>query len=529
MEQIPQFSVDIRRYFNLLKSWSWLLILLTVLGALSAYFFSQRAIPIYQATTTLLINEASANQTTDYTAILSSERLAKTYTELITKENILRKVIDLHNLTMDSDELKNSIIVQPINETQLIEIKVEGTDPYRSALIANTIVDVFAEQIQQLQSSRFTLAKENLLSLIDQSDNQILNISEELNGIETEGTDQEKIDRLELDLAQQRQTHSELLLNYEGVLIAEAQSTSNVVQAEAAVPSDEPIRPRVLRNTALASIIGLVIAVGFVFFVNAFDDTIRDPDEIVNILGLPILGLILQHQPEPGKPITISQPRSPVSEGFRSLRTNIQYTSIDDPIQSLVITSPSPDEGKSTVAANLAIVMSQGGIKTALVDADLRRPRVHQTMGILNRKGLTSLLLEPEIKLDGNINIGDNSNLGILTSGKLPPNPSELLGSKKMDEVLRQIKQKTEMIIIDSPPAIAVTDASILSTRADGVLIVLKLGITEMSAARQSVEQLRKVNANIIGVVLNGVDIKKSYYRYYKYESQEQAINDDEN
>jgi non-specific protein-tyrosine kinase len=276
-----------------------------------------------------------------------------------------------------------------------------------------------------------------------------------------------------------------------------------------------------MRNTALAAMVGLMLAVGVIFLIEALDDTIKTPDDVKKTLGLPVLGVIAKHDAEDGKPITSTTPRSPVAEAFRSLRTNIQYTAIDSPLEKILVTSTDPREGKSTVVTNLGVVFAQLGRKVTLIDADLRKPSLHRKVGVQNRTGLTALFVRSMDTLELIMQKTETPNLNIITSGELPPNPSELLGSKKMKSILDKIAESSDMIIIDSPPALAVTDSLVMVPYVDAVLIVIKPGFTKAKSALLIVEQFKRSNANLIGVVMNELDLGRSRYsyKYYQYKS----------
>ena len=216
--------------------------------------------------------------------------------------------------------------------------------------------------------------------------------------------------------------------------------------------------------------------------------------------------------------ITLSDPKSPVSEAFRTIRTNIMFSSLDAPLKKLLITSPSPNDGKSTIAANLAIVLAQAGKKVLVIDLDLRKPTVHKKFGVENIKGFTNFLLG-DAKLEDIVKtVAGIPNLYILTSGPLPPNPAELLGSQKMKKILEQLKDEYDVVVIDSPPVIPVTDAALLASIVDGVVLVLSQGQTRIDMAQKAVEQLKNVGARILGTVLNNVNTNGgSYYYYYYY------------
>lgn len=230
--------------------------------------------------------------------------------------------------------------------------------------------------------------------------------------------------------------------------------------------------------------------------------------------------------------ITKENPKSPVAEAYRTLRTNIQFSSIDSIIKSIVITSSGPSEGKSTISVNTAVTMAQAEKKVLLIDCDLRKPKVHTFFKIRNGQGLTNILVE-DLDYKKAINKIDNiENLHVLTSGPIPPNPSELLGSKKMEGFVEKAKDAYDMVILDAPPVGMVTDAAILSTIVDGTIFVCAVGQANIEASKAAKNLLEKVNAHILGVVLNKVPVKGGgYYKYhyYNYYNYEYYTGDDEN
>lgn len=211
--------------------------------------------------------------------------------------------------------------------------------------------------------------------------------------------------------------------------------------------------------------------------------------------------------------IVEEKPKSIIAESYRTLRTNIQYSSFDKEIKTIVITSADPNEGKSTVAGNLAISFAQNGKMTIVIDCDLRKPSVHKNFKLSNLEGLSEVLIGKE-KLETAIK-KYNTNLDILTSGKIPPNPSEMLGSKAMSELLGILKNKYDVIILDSTPLQAVTDAQILSTKVDGTILVVRAEKTKIDSILEAKNLLNKVGANIIGTVLHATGQSRSKYYYY--------------
>ena len=204
--------------------------------------------------------------------------------------------------------------------------------------------------------------------------------------------------------------------------------------------------------------------------------------------------------------------KSPIAEAYRQLRTNIQFSSLDNPVRTLLVTSTGPEEGKTTTLANLAVTIAQTGSRVTLVDCDLRKPSLHDLFGLPAEPGLTNVLLGADAIPYHECGI---ENLRILPAGPLPPNPSELLGSRRMSEVIVQLKGEADYVLFDTPPVVIVTDAAVLATRVDGVLLVVSAGKTRRELAQRAKSLLEKVNAPLLGVVLNNVKHEPTIHHYY--------------
>ncbi len=213
--------------------------------------------------------------------------------------------------------------------------------------------------------------------------------------------------------------------------------------------------------------------------------------------------------------ITVTTPRSPVSEAYRTLRTNLEFSSLDKPLKTLVVTSPGPEEGKSTTLANLAVTLAQAEKQVILVDCDLRRPSQHEIFGQSNDVGLTTMVVDEKAMSQPPLLEIGVPGLLLLPSGPLPPNPSELVGSRRMQEIIAALSERADIVLFDAPPIIAVTDAAVLASRVDGVLLVVKAGGTKRDHAQKAKALLEKVNAHLVGAVLNNVKMDTSYYSYY--------------
>jgi capsular exopolysaccharide synthesis family protein len=275
----------------------------------------------------------------------------------------------------------------------------------------------------------------------------------------------------------------------------------------ASLPS-VPSSPRPKVNLALGLLIGLALGVGAAVLRETLDTTIKGKDDLQRLTGATPLGVIA-HDPDVTKrPLVVQiEAQSPRAETFRQLRTNLQFVDVDRPLKTVVLTSASAEEGKSTTACNLAITLAQAGVRTILVEADLRRPRVADYMGLEGAVGLTSVLTGLATLEEALQPWGRNS-MWVLASGPLPPNPSEILGSHQMSELLKTLEDRADVIVFDSPPLLPVTDAAVLARQADGAVLVVRHGKTRREQVTRALEALQGVDARLLGTVLNWAPVK---------------------
>jgi tyrosine-protein kinase Etk/Wzc len=323
---------------------------------------------------------------------------------------------------------------------------------------------------------------------------------------------------------------------YEESRIKEAGQIGNVRIIDKALPPEDPIKPKKKINLLLGALLGLGLGLGMAFFVERLDNSLKSIED-VEAAGLSILGsipLIKSSKDKKSKKeektedyqvkkitsnlVTHFEPKSPISEAYRTFRTNLQFARLDAPLKTILVTSSGPSEGKSTTVANLAITMAQMGTNTILIDSDLRRPVLHSIFNLQRAPGLTNYLAG-NVPWKEIVQKTPIENLSLLTCGVLPPNPSELLGSKKMRMLLEELKEKYDMILFDSPPVIAVTDAAVLSTLLDGVVLVASSGSTSREALDRAITLLENVKSHLIGGVLNKIKVESVYgsYHYYYY------------
>lgn len=487
--------------------------LTALLAGAGAYLVSKIQQPVYEATATLLIYELPGSGASEYNAILSSERLARTYSEILTKRPVIQEVAD----QLGMQELDTDLItVQPVRDTQLIDITVEDNDPELAAAIANTLMDVFSQQNQILQASRFADSKQKLEEQLSALDAEIDLTQASLDVLSEDADSENEIQDLELHLAQLRQTYNQLLQNFESLRLAEAQSTSNIVVLETAIAPDEPIRPRVLLNTLLGTALGGMLAMGVLVMVQALDDTLKSPDDVKRHLALPVLGIIPKYETGKNSPIALSSPRSPICDAYRTVRANIHFAGVDQSISRLLITSANPGEGKTTLTVNLGVISAQHNLETVIIDSDFRRPAVSERFGLSNQRGLSDLFVD-DFDPNDRVQHLDVPNPRVLTTGPAPPNPTELLGSKKMSTIIDRFGEDSDMLLIDTAPMMLVSDAAVLSSSVDGVLLMIKPGSTKIKTAMETIERLRLANANLVGVVLMGLDFQSSHDYYGAY------------
>ncbi len=509
-KEVISFS-RIKEYFYLLVSWAWVIVLAGAVAGAAAYIISIRTTPIYQTTARLLVSEPPAVRSLDNSTMINVQLTTSTYAEMLTDQIVLQGVIDKLGLQIKPARLQGAVSVAVVKGTQLLEITVEDPDPAQAVAIADTLGKVFALRIHDLQSQRYASTQEGLAKQVSDIENQI-NITSL-----AQASEKDPVQKLQIDarLVQYRNLYSSLVTNFEQIRLAEVQTSTNVVIAQPAVFQTAPVRPRTMLNVIVGIFTGMLLAVALIFGIEALDDTIKNPDDIRQNFNLSILGMISNHEMADQKPISQTQPRSPVAEAFRSMRTNITFASVDRPLRRILITSPTPQDGKTTVSSNLAVVLANSEKKVVLLDADLRRPQIHSKFGLVNRAGLSELFVHDLDSLKDVIQFGDASELGVITSGGLPPNPSELLTSNKMIQILDRINQDYDLILIDTPPVLSVTDAVALAPRMDGVILVIKPGKTRQKDLQQTIEELNGVGAHILGVVLNNVNTGSRKYGYY--------------
>ena len=437
-------------------------------------------------------------------------------------------LIQGHNL--DDPKIKEidgkiEAIKKKMNETIVPLLKNRGQIDALSQ-VQNLLLQSLQLQIEIEVAKAKENAYKKILNQYEKKFNQIPDNQIELARLERKRKANEKIYMMLLEKAEEAK-------------ISEASEIGTVSMLDRAIIPRKQIWRSKMLNIILGFIMGLIVSMGVAFVIEYFDTSIKGIEDIEKALKLPVLASIPSIFAKGKKReevekieerlVTHYQPRSPISEAYRSLRTNLQFASVDGHIKSAVITSSAPREGKTLTASNLAIIEAQAGLKTLLLDTDLRRPMIHNLFNLDKENGI-SRVLTGEIKLDEAIKKTEIENLYIITSGPIPPNPSELLASNRMKEILKVVRQKFDFIVLDSPPMIAVTDPVVLGQEADGIIFVIRSGITSRDIAEKCKSNAEYAKIKILGTVLNDVDIRNiygtyNYYynRYYYYYSDEEG------
>ena len=515
-EEFAAEEIDLRVYIQILQRWLWLIILCTIIAAISAYVVSAKLMhPIYRAETVLMVQPSGGSSgTIQYQDILLGERIAKTYAEIIKSKALLEKLLTKLGYPPELEKLPFSVSVQVVRDTQLIKIGVESEDPELAANAANSLAQIFIEDRAEKQAERFSNLRASIEAQIAQLEEEMRKIAERKNA----SYNQDLVRTLDQQLISLQDMRTRLLAQLYELRLTEARYADVITQVEKAEVPERPVKPRKLLNTVMAGILGAMVAIMAAFAAEYLDTTIKRPEQIEETVGLPVLGSIFEFEPNPDKDknpsIAMEHPRSPAAESFRVLRSNLEFISVDNPVRVLGITSSSPEEGKTFVALNLALAIAQGGKRVILVDSDLRRPQVHKILGFPQSPGLSEALID-KAYLKG----FGNKNFMVLTSGRSAPNPADLLASQQMGKLIAKLKEMADLVILDTPPILSCADAVSLGKWVDGFLIVAKWGKTDRSAFAQAVNLARQSGLKVLGAVLNKVKPQSRgyYYHYYYY------------
>jgi non-specific protein-tyrosine kinase len=521
--------LELRRYLSLLKKWGWLMLLIVGLAVAGSYLYSQTIPPTYRAQAILLVGQEQSSANPTYADIYVSSNLPQAFSLLATQPSVLEAAAKEIGWEGTWESLFFSVSATTTPGGQTIQIAATARTPQRAQAIANEIA---RQVILQSPISKQQQAEDTQRAFITEQQSlvqtQIVagqNSLAELNQQAALETDEERLGNLNTRItALQTKIESWQRTYLQMGSLLNASSGKFLTLISPAQAPTAPISPNVLQNMLFAAAAGLVLAGGVALLLEYLDDTIKTPEDVERILKHTTLGSIARISPvrKPGDAlITVRHPRSPTAEDYRSLRTNLRYSGIENPGGALLVTSANPGEGKTTTAANLAVALAQSGKRVILVDADLRRPGVHPMFGLSNDAGLSTLFLEdapPPEKVMQNTGV---PGLRVLTSGEPPPNPAELLDSKRMSDLLLELRSEADMVVVDSPPLLVVADANILASRCSGAVLVVDSGKTRTDAGRKVIASLTRSKVKLLGIVLNRMSGRHGgyYNNYYYYSS----------
>jgi capsular exopolysaccharide synthesis family protein len=458
--------VELRDYVRVLRKQWRLIAVCAALAVTAVATITIRATPQYQATIKLFVSaqeRTNDTATSAYQGGLFSQQRAKSYADLLSGPRVVEAVVSNLRLPMTLGQLQGKISASALPDTVLLTASVTDPSPTQAQRLANAVGTQFAALVDQLERPP-----------------------------------------------------------------GGGPAPIKVAVVENARLPTSPISPKPARNVGLALVLGLLLGVGLAVLRESLDTTVKSVEELQERAETPVLGVIGFDPQARSRPLIVQVDRhAPRAEAFRQLRTNLQFIDIDHRPQSIVVTSSVSEEGKTTTTVNLAITLAQAGVSVALVEADLRRPRLAEYLGIEGAVGLTTVLIG-QAELDDALQEwscagqrwGD-AGLLVLPSGELPPNPAELLSSDGMAELLGELEKRVDLVLIDAPPLLPVTDAAVVSAMAAATILVVRQGGTKHEQVARAIEALRRVDVRLSGAVLNMVPAKghDAYGYRYNYQS----------
>lgn len=554
--------MELLQYWKIARKWWWLIGLSTLLFGLGGILYAQRQVPIYRTTATMIINPAAPSALLPYTDNFSVQALANTYTEFMRTNSFAQLVAEQMDNVVTPATIQDALSLRYVEGTQIFRITATHTDPAVAQSIANTVAETLiaenlARQRNQQQQAQNQLNEEaqreverltELQSVLQQEaeyySDRMAVLEGEIRALEDSPRSEERDTRiLELrdELIRSRSARIDVLgsLAQTQTTLAATANTGTINVDTAVVIDQAPLpatpQPGQTRQLIILGFLGgLMAGAGLAWLLEYTNYTVRSPEELDTYYGIPTQGAIgtsaahSQRGPSTQTLITLHEPRSPISEAFRALRTSVRMANAVKPMRRLLLTSAGPSEGKTFVATNLAVSLAQEGKRVILVDADLRRPQVHKAFAMTSEPGLTNWAVDDSVQIDAVVRPSVVPNLSVLTCGIIPPNPAELLGSERMSELIQAMDEQADIVLYDSPPAATVTDAVILATQMDGVLQVVRAGITRIDMIQRCKTLLERIEVHILGPVLNGVRASDlgyyaNYYYYGSYYQSEEA------
>jgi succinoglycan biosynthesis transport protein ExoP len=514
--------MELRQIAATLWKWAWLIVLATAVAAASSWWAVKDQPPIYQTSTTLMVGQTIQEVSPNYSDFYTAQQLAQTYAELIRREPVLKATAAALGFEQQWQALQGQVSAALVAGTQLMEIRVVDTDPVRAKRIADEVARQLMATVEQTrpQGSARKFIEEQVATLppkIEAAQNQIADLEAQLGETFSAREIQDlqtQISALEKQVNDWRATFAQYQL-----LVGDTGVNVLTVVEEAQLPT-HPQASRAMMEVALAAAVGLMLAVGAAFLIEYLDDTVKSPQDVERTTKLSTFGVIIRFPAsDEQRPLPALEPKSSIAEGYRVLRTNLQFAAmgLGKSGVALLVTSAQPVEGKTCSLANLGVSLAQAGRRVLLVDTDLRRPSLHKLFNLSKEAGLTSLLLEREADIDHVIQETGVEGLRVLPSGPVPANPAEVLGFAEMGALLERLRTMADYVLLDSPPVLNVADASVLAQKADGVLMVVEVGRTRTQMFERAVAVLQGVKARVLGTILTKAGLRRGGYGYDDY------------
>ena len=474
-------SVDIRRYIGLLVSYWWLMVLLPVVGGLAGYYYSDRQDPVYEARGTILVQYRGTGLTAG-SDFGRSEQLAATYQRLITAKPFLDRVAEREAVPLSAGRLRGSVSATVGRNPPVLNLRVRASDPGLAKDTAQAVAEEFIDYAIDLRLA--------------------------------------EIARVQSVAAAQGFT------NVQDLTAAQFAAVDSLQLLEDVTSPGSPVSPKTRQNIILGGILGVMLAGLAALALESMKDTVRFPDQISGRFGVTSLGTIFKwssNDVEQGNLVIRDAPASGYAEAFRQIRANLQFATANLRGNSVLVSSPAPGEGKSTIIANLALAVAQTGRRVVVVDGDLRRPSIHKLFNDVQREpGLSNYLADPGPDFDAIVTQSQVEGVSVIPSGPTPPNPAELLGSPRMATLLDRLRNDYDMVFVDSPPLLPVADGTILAAQLDAAIVVVDAFATRSGSLDAALAAVRHSQVHILGVVVNklrrrrfGYDYQYPYYQHY--------------
>jgi len=498
--------MELRDYLNVIYMRRRMIILSALALMLAATAVSLVQSPSYMSEAKILVSEKDTGAALFGIVLpeLSSqpERGILTQVQLMQLRPLAERAIRTLGLESTPEALLAHVEVAAVGQTNVVTIRATAGTAQQAADIANAMAGQYVSWARDIQRESVTAAATEVELRLQESKSEILELGRRIG-------DEGMSDNLAAELQIATGSYTTLAEKLEELRINEQLEVGPGRVVSSAVEIDQPVAPRPLRNGAAGLIIGLILGLGMAFLYEYLDNTIKSTEQAEKMYGAPVLGIVPMEKllKTDGRSVSVvDSPGSPAAEAYRVVRNSLDFVNFEHNIKSLLVTSAAPAEGKSTVSANLAVALAQTGKRVVLISCDFRRPTTEHFFNVNNLVGLSDVLLGSH-SLKAALQRPLDDSLLVLTSGKMPPNPSELLGSTKMQMVIEELKEWADWVLVDTPPVLAVADPVSISRWVDGVLMVSKAGSSTREAAEKSVELLSKVGAKMHGVVVWGLEM----------------------